>query len=243
MDFEEQLAQKYEVTKRDQLNLEVAKEYFSDFFGVVKAAEEQADSLIVNSTQTEKDAVTMTGETKRLLKQIEARRKDIIDGPSQFVKSVNGFVKVLTEGLESIETILTQKRKTYYYQKELERQQLEAAQRKANAELQAKLDAQAKEIQDKLDIEAKALGQQAQKIEAPKVVPITLPPEPKVVRGEGGISATIRREWKPFIVNENLVPREYCSPDMAKIRQAVKGGLREIPGVEIREEIIPITRT
>lgn len=43
----------------------------------------------------------------------------------------------------------------------------------------------------------------------------------------------IRRTLKATVKDADLVPRAYCSPDESKIREAVKNGLREIPGVLI----------
>lgn len=37
------------------------------------------------------------------------------------------------------------------------------------------------------------------------------------------------------VVDEAAVPREYCSPDMAKLRAAVNAGATEIPGVRIQK--------
>ena len=37
------------------------------------------------------------------------------------------------------------------------------------------------------------------------------------------------------VVDPNLVPRNYCSPDDKKIRAALKLGITEIPGLKIYE--------
>jgi len=42
--------------------------------------------------------------------------------------------------------------------------------------------------------------------------------------------------WKVEITDENQVPREYCDPNMTLLRDAVKRGVREIPGTRIFEE-------
>ena len=38
------------------------------------------------------------------------------------------------------------------------------------------------------------------------------------------------------VINPELVPRSLCEPSDKLIREAIANGLREIPGVEIREE-------
>lgn len=42
--------------------------------------------------------------------------------------------------------------------------------------------------------------------------------------------------WKYEIEDPELIPRTYMTPDLAKINAAVKGGMREIPGVKIFSE-------
>ncbi len=44
---------------------------------------------------------------------------------------------------------------------------------------------------------------------------------------------TTREVMQFAVVDPNLVPRELCSPDEAKIRAAIALGVREIPGVQI----------
>lgn len=43
----------------------------------------------------------------------------------------------------------------------------------------------------------------------------------------------IRSIWKYDVTDENLVPREFCSPDSKKINEAIKKGITEIQGVKI----------
>jgi len=37
------------------------------------------------------------------------------------------------------------------------------------------------------------------------------------------------------------VPREYCSPDDKKLKEAVKAGIRNIAGCDIKEDFTPKT--
>ena len=45
----------------------------------------------------------------------------------------------------------------------------------------------------------------------------------------------MKMEWKAEVYDDSKVPVMYCAPDMQKIRNAVKSGVREIPGVRIFE--------
>ena len=43
--------------------------------------------------------------------------------------------------------------------------------------------------------------------------------------------------WNSEIINSKLVPREYCEPVNKLIKSAVDGGVREISGVRIFEDV------
>lgn len=66
-----------------------------------------------------------------------------------------------------------------------------------------------------------ALAQQAIQTVAP-----VAPPQ--------GVS--VRKVWKFRVVDQDKVPRELCSPDPQKIREAFERGRREIAGVEFYQE-------
>lgn len=51
---------------------------------------------------------------------------------------------------------------------------------------------------------------------AASIVPTTPIPEPVKVVG-----TSVRHHWEPTIVDPDLVPREFCSPDIAKIKAAI----------------------
>ena len=48
---------------------------------------------------------------------------------------------------------------------------------------------------------------------------------------------TDRIVWKGEVTDGNLVPREYCVPSAALIKNAIDQGVRQIPGVRIFEEV------
>jgi len=57
-------------------------------------------------------------------------------------------------------------------------------------------------------------------------------------------SLSVREAWAFEVINPDLVPREYCSPDATKLRQAVGAskGQIEIPGVTVRREDVVVKR-
>jgi hypothetical protein len=46
----------------------------------------------------------------------------------------------------------------------------------------------------------------------------------------------MRKDWVAEIENTELIPRQYMVPDQVLINQAVRNGIREIPGVKIYEK-------
>jgi hypothetical protein len=63
-------------------------------------------------------------------------------------------------------------------------------------------------------------------------IPTEIIPAPAEAEG-----VTVKHLWEPRIVDESKVPREYCSPDLDKIKKAIwyantDTPPRPIPGVE-----------
>jgi hypothetical protein len=46
----------------------------------------------------------------------------------------------------------------------------------------------------------------------------------------------MRKDWVAEVINHDLIPRQYLMPDITAINAAVRGGIREIPGVKIYEK-------
>lgn len=207
-------------------DLEAAKKNFSWVHDALDRLRTEADAVAVTDETSVKGAVAMAGQVKQLTKKIEEQRKTIVEDPGGFVKSVNSFCKDFTSKLEAIEHGLKRKIADYQHRQELARREAERKAQEAAAKLQADLDKEAKE-----------------RGVAP--VEVALPVMPKqdtVVRTDTGMSAHVRKAWKGEIVIPDDIPREYCSPDQRKINDAVKAGLRSIPGVRIFEDISTVLR-
>lgn len=180
---------------------------------------QRAEALEVDGEGAQTLAVEMAGQAKKLNNTIEKVRKGFVEGPNEFVKSVNNLAKSFQARLTTIENGLKRKLSAYASQKELERRKQEETARKAQAE-----------IQKRLDEEAKASGVEPVKIEAP-VVPKADGP----VRTAAG-TAYQKKVWTFNVKDAQAVPREYLAVDERKIREAVRAGVRQIPGVDIFEE-------
>ena len=207
--------------------MEAIKKSFAPYLNQIKDMVTQAQAHEVTNAETNKQAVAMAGEAKRLAKKIEAQGSQIIEEPNQFVKSVRSFCKDFVGPLGEIETGLKRKIGAWQYSVELERKEQERRAQEAARELQKQLDAEAKE----------------KGVESVTVITPVIPKQESVVRSETGTSSHIRKAWKAEVIDENQVPRKYCSSDMRLINQAVKMGVRSMNGVRIFEEISTVLRT
>lgn len=199
-------------------------------------------------------------EAKRI--EVTAEASDFVDSVNSFCKM---FVEKLVANPKKtndgcIETALKNKITAYQSKIELERRKQEEAARRVAAELQAKLDAEAAEANRKAreeatnkaeeeartkkasesEIEAakKKAEEEAAKhdIQAPTVFAPVIPVQETVTRTETGTSSHQVKTWKCYVERPGLVPREYCEPVGRLLNNAVKMGVRDIPGCRIVEE-------
>jgi hypothetical protein len=241
------------------MSLLSVKPQFSKYILATEKMILDASAINIQDDNSLKFAVALGGEAKKIVKAIDAKKKDVTADASEYVKSVNGFCKIFTDRLATVEATVKQKITEYQSKIELERRRQEEATRKAAAELQAKLDAEAAEINRKAreeatrkaeeearskkasdaEIEAakKAAGEEAAKheIQAPQLPDMIIPKQESVTRTETGTSSYQVKTWKCFVEYPSLVPREYCVPDGRLLNQAIKMGIREIPGCRIEE--------
>jgi hypothetical protein len=209
------------------LSLDMVKPGFHKYIEQAERMVRDADAVVVQNDETLKFAVSLGGEAKKIVKLIEAKKKEVTADASAYVKAVGGFCKIFTERLDAVERGLKKKISDYQYKVELERRKQEEAARKAAADLQKKIDA-----------EAKKAG-----VEAPIVTAPVIPKQESAVRTETGTSAYQVKRWSFEIIDATMVPIEYCSPDEKKIRDAIRMGIREVKGVRIFEEMSTRLRT
>lgn len=109
--------------------------------------------------------------------------------------------------------------------------------KKAKEDEAARIEREKKEAEEIAAARKKAEEEAKQhEIEAPKVAVPDIPAGKKNVRTETGTTAYEVKTWKGEITDAALVPREYCEPSSKLVNDAIKKGVREIPGVRIYEE-------
>jgi len=165
-------------------------------------------------------AVELGGGAKALFKAIEKQRKLIIDDPNQYVSAANSLCKVFKAKLEDIDRALKKQMSVYTARIEMARRETE---KKAREE--------ARRIQEQINKEAEAKG-----VEAPQIAEPVMPAPQKVARSESGAAAYTKKVWTFEIEAAAEIPREYLVPDEKLIRERIKQGMRNIPGVKIYQE-------
>lgn len=247
-------------------DLDIVRPKFEDYRREALRIAAEAKELTVTDDESLNVAVMIGGNAKKIAKTITAQVKAIVAEPEDFVKGVKAIGKAITDALDEAERTAKQKISQHQAKVELERRKEAEAARKAAEELQEKLRKEAEEANRKAreeaarkaeeEARARAASQaeidaarnkaavEAQKyaIEAPAVISPVIPEATKVVRTAAAASFQ-RKEWKHEITDPEAVPRDYCDPSPARIREAIKAGIREIPGVRIYEDSTTVFRT
>lgn len=109
--------------------------------------------------------------------------------------------------------------------------------KKAKEDEAARIEREKREA-DEIEKARKAAEEEAAKnaIKAPEVMVPNMPEEKKTIRTETGTTAYVAKKWKGEITDPSAVPREYCIPSMPLVNDAIKKGVRDIPGVRIWED-------
>jgi len=129
-------------------------------------------------------------------------------------------------------------------EKELkERQAKEAEARGQETETIAEAEKRAKREAIELEAARKKAEEEAKaaEIEAPVVLSPVIPKQESVTRTEAG-AAYQRKSWEFEVVTLEEVPREYLILDEKHVRDAVRMGIRQIPGIRIFETTKTVIR-
>jgi hypothetical protein len=201
-------------------DVETAKREFEPYRHRIEEMKRDASAFEVVDAGTNDLAVTMMGQARRLSKAISDLKDQKLKPHNEFRTNLISFAKVFSTPLEDVVKTLKGKTEHFAYQEILKQRAREKAEREA-----------AEARQKALDAEAAAAG-----VETVILPQIPVDQERQVkTRTETGSSLSITLAWQGTVIDDALVPKEYCSPDQKKIDQAIQSGVREIPGVEIKE--------
>lgn len=206
------------------LDIRVAKYKFDKYLDMVTEMVEAARVHAVTDMASNETAVAMVGQAKAIAKKIDKMKTNIVDEPHLFVKAVYGIAKQYTEKLLDIERNLKPKINLF-----------QVGQQRVRIEAQRRADEEAAKLQKLIDQESKAAGLEPVVVAAP-VIPAAV-----VTRTDNG-SASLRKVWTWHLVDLIDVPNDYKMLNEKVVNQAVKSGIRNIPGIEIYEESQTVIR-
>ena len=199
------------------------------------AFQTKAEAMVIESDETVIGATNLLGYIAQSKKQFEDRRTGIVKPLNDNVKRVNDAFRGITAPLNTAETILKQKVLIYNRAQEKKRQEEIArieAERKVAEEQRQKEIEERKQTLGALGINEEETGPLDGPILQTYLMPPVIPTMTKTSLG----SATIKKVWTFEITDETLIPRTYFTVDEKKIREAVRAGVREIPGVRIYQD-------
>lgn len=205
-----------DVTVSNPLDLALAKKSLSVYDKKIDELAREMDRFSVTSEVGVMSCTDVVSKVSALKKTMETNRKNTIKDADFYVRSVNRFCKIYRDKVDGIIKAGKAKIGNYQFIKEQKRREAEAEARKAKDSLQA-------------DLDKKAAAGGYEPVQMPDpVVPETTGP----VRTESGSSSTLM-VWDWEITNQIEVPVRFLSVDSKKVDQAIKAGIRDIPGINI----------
>lgn len=183
----------------------------------IEAIKTEVDEFLYNMQEVQIVSAEQYTEAGDLLKQVQMKIKRLDDKRKEYTqpldeskKRIMADFKAITEPLEEFVSGVKSKMLTW-----------------AQAE-QKRLDEEQKRIE--AEALAKAKEENVSEVQVPVVNTAT-----KTQRGEVA-TTTIKKVWKWEPVDISLTPHEYLAFDGGKIAQAIRDGVREIPGVKIYQD-------
>lgn len=183
----------------------------------IQTIEQEAHGLAI---EDDADVVIASHSLQQIAghrKELETQRQFFVGPLNEQVKRINDMWKSITAPLERADAEIRGKMIDY------RKRQAEAA-----AAEKRRLDAEAAKAQQRENKRAAKAHVQPVQVVAP--VPVVAPPPTTV----GAVTA--RKVWKWRLVDRTKLPEKYLVVDGEALGRDVRGGAREIPGVEIYEE-------
>lgn len=186
----------------------------------------------VEDQRSMQTALTVCKDAKILAKRVEEIRTALVKPHNDQVKAINTYAKSLLKPLDDFETLIKDQLKLFEAKLEKIRQaEAEKAEKeRQQAETKARKEAEIASLFDEKE------GAQAEIMLEAKVVEAEATKKAQLAQIAQNKVTGARRVWTFEVTDEAKVPREFLSVDEKKIRQAVREGAREIPGVRIFQE-------
>lgn len=207
------------LTKVDPYDLEPVRAKLEPYEELLAAMKEEAEAIEVADDASAERATALGVQCRKIEKAVEEARSFFKRPALDFGQSIDNLARVYTTKAQAAAGTLSRKVAAFHNKKKQE----ELARLKKEQEEAAKLQA-------KLNAEAKATKTDPVQVVIPKA-PVAVGP----IRSENG-KAVIATKWVCIITDPALVPRAYCEPVQKLLNDAVRAGIREIPGCKIEEQ-------
>ena len=185
------------------------------FETVVDDMKSKSDKHRVAGTDSEVRSVAMATDAKKLNKMIDSARMTAKRPYLDFCNQLDSYVRPIQKVLTAIEK--SEKKKVVAYKNKL----LALQREKEASALKA----------DKEEVET--LG----KLKVGPILDKPIKSATEKVETFSGSSASFQTVMVPKLVDISKVPAEYLLVDWKKVKAAVKGGITQIPGFDIVEEV------
>jgi len=175
---------------------------------------DKARAFVVASEQTYIDANLIAAQ---IVEQVKEREKELLppkETATKTWKAMCALVKKYIDEPKEIVTILDRKR--YAWKKEEDRKREEEAER-LRKEAEKKQEEERLALAERL--ESNGMKEQANEVLDAPMSPVEIPAAISVVKPAG--QANIEN-WQATVANAELVPREWCAPDLVKIGKYAK---------------------
>lgn len=189
---------------------------------------ESAKNVVIMSQIDLSQATDLVAAIQKRRKEAEEARTKITKPINEGLREINARFKVLTAPLGEAEALV--KGKMIKFQEQEEARARAAALEKQREE-EARRAAEEKEAEDPTLDRAPAPSFSPSN-EVEKREPVVK----KTTYGQSGAAFTARKVWDFELEDLEKVPVDFVVLDSVKVRQAVRAGIRNIPGIRIFEK-------
>lgn len=175
-------------------------------------------NIVINSSDSLEQAKELAKNAKKIENLIEDKRKEITKPLLDEKKQIDDYAKSVTADLNT--AVKELRDKILRYEQEQERIRQEEL-RKIEAERRAKEEELRKQMLENQTVDEDAV-KELQVLKSQQAAIISETPK-----------NSITKVWTFEYVDIGLIPIDYMMPNEPKIKQAIKSGVREIPGLVI----------
>jgi len=177
-------------------------------------------NIVINSPESHDIAKDKAKIAKKTLERINDMRKQLVQPYNDKVKDVNGYAKDLTSSLNAEYSLL--RNKILGYEKELNRL----------AEIEATRIAEEKRKIMQVMQEKEADGEQLSGEDVAKLIKI----QEDELKVPAPLHKSTRVEWTFDVIDKTKVPLLYLTVDEKKVKDDIKRGIANIPGLHIYQK-------